>query len=99
MYSILHGLRFITVVIMNTSVFWDIMQNSPLKSNQHFGRKFFLILTSCWAYSSILKMEAKFSSETSSDFQRNTRSYTPEYRSLHVQFCRMRFEVFTAVKV
>jgi hypothetical protein len=40
-------------------------------------------LVSFLAYSSTLKMEAKGSSEMSVDFQRTTRRYTPEDRTLH----------------
>jgi hypothetical protein len=36
------------------------------------------MLVSCLAYSSIMKMEAKCSSETSVDFQRTTRRYITE---------------------
>jgi hypothetical protein len=35
----------------------------------------------------ILKMEVTFSSETSDDFQRTTRRYIPEYRTLHNHRC------------
>jgi hypothetical protein len=38
-------------------------------------------LVSCLAYSSILKMESTYSSETSVDFQRTTRRYVPEDRT------------------
>jgi hypothetical protein len=41
-------------------------------------------LVSCLAYSSTLKMEAKCSSETSVDFQRTTRHYIPEDRTLQI---------------
>jgi hypothetical protein len=40
-------------------------------------------LLSCLAYSSTLQMEAVCSSETSVDFQRTTRRYIPEDRTLH----------------
>jgi hypothetical protein len=39
-------------------------------------------LASCWAYSSILKMWAIWSSETSVEFQRTTRRHIPEDRTL-----------------
>jgi hypothetical protein len=46
-------------------------------------------LVSCLAYTSTLKMEAICSSETSVDFQRATRRYIPEDRTLpgHTSFC------------
>jgi hypothetical protein len=44
-------------------------------------------LASCSAYSSTMKMEAIFSSETSGDFQRTTRRYIPEDRALHNHRC------------
>jgi hypothetical protein len=43
-------------------------------------------LVSYLAYSSTLKMEATCSSETSEDFQRTTRRYIPEDRTLN-GFC------------
>jgi hypothetical protein len=43
-------------------------------------------LVSCLAYSSTLKMEATCSSETSVDFQRTTRRYIPEVRTLFTLF-------------
>jgi hypothetical protein len=39
------------------------------------------MLVSCLAYSSILKMEATCSPETSVDFQQTTLRYIPEYRT------------------
>jgi hypothetical protein len=42
----------------------------------------YLILVSCLAYFSILKMEATCSSEKSVYFQRTTRRYIPEYITL-----------------
>jgi hypothetical protein len=45
------------------------------------------ILISCLAYSSTMKMEATCLSETSLDFQRTTRSYIPEDRTLHNHRC------------
>jgi hypothetical protein len=41
------------------------------------------MLVSCSAYSLTLKMEATHSSETSVEFQRTTRHYVPEDRTLH----------------
>jgi hypothetical protein len=46
--------------------------------------EFAFMLVSCLAYSSILKMEAKYSSETSVDFQGTTRCYIPKYRTLQI---------------
>jgi hypothetical protein len=45
-------------------------------------------LSSCSAYSPIVKMEATFSSETSVDIQRTTRRYIPEDRILHNHRCK-----------
>jgi hypothetical protein len=47
----------------------------------------FFTLVSCSAYSSTLKMGATCFSETSVDFQRTTRHYIPEYRTLHNHRC------------
>jgi hypothetical protein len=41
------------------------------------------ILVFCLAYSSIINMEATCYSQTSVDFQRTTRRYISEYRTLH----------------
>jgi hypothetical protein len=46
-----------------------------------------LMLVSCIAYSSTLKMEAMCSSETSGYFQRTTHRYIPENRTLHNHSC------------
>jgi hypothetical protein len=43
----------------------------------------YFTLLSCLTYSSILKMKATCSSETSVDIQRTTRRYIPEDRTLH----------------
>jgi hypothetical protein len=48
------------------------------------------------AYSSTLKMIAKCSSETSSDFQRTIRRYIPEYRTLRLYFLlQWEYDFFT----
>jgi hypothetical protein len=46
-----------------------------------------LRLVSYLAYSTTLKMEAIYSSETSVDFQQTTRRYIPEDRTIHNQRC------------
>jgi hypothetical protein len=43
-------------------------------------------LVSCLAYSSSLKMEGTYSSETSVDFQRAARRYIPEDGTLHIEY-------------
>jgi hypothetical protein len=48
---------------------------------------FRVTLVSCSAYSSTLKMETICSSETSVDFQRVTRRYIPEDKTLHNHRC------------
>jgi hypothetical protein len=55
----------LTAVVMESSIFRDIMQSLPNAFSQ----------VSCSAYSLALKMEATCSSETSVDFQRTTRRY------------------------
>jgi hypothetical protein len=42
-------------------------------------------LVSCWAYSFTQKMEATYSFEMSTDFQRTTRRYIPEDRTLQLE--------------
>jgi hypothetical protein len=85
----------LTPVVMKGSVFWVITPYSPLKVNRRFGRTYHLrllclppafALVSCSTYSSIMKMEAVCSSDTSFDFQRTTRCYFPKDRTLH--YCR-----------
>jgi hypothetical protein len=46
-----------------------------------------LCLISCLAYASNLKIEATCSSETSVDFERTTRRYIPEDKTLHNHRC------------
>jgi hypothetical protein len=63
----------------------------PTQSEISASRLFFLpptfTLASCSAHSSTLKMEAICSSETSGNFQRATRCYIPEERTLHNHRC------------
>jgi hypothetical protein len=65
-----------TNTIIRDSIFWAISPYSPLKVNRHFGETCLQsLLATCFtlasglAYSSTLKMEATYSSETSIDFQ------------------------------
>jgi hypothetical protein len=81
---------------VNNVVFWDIMPCSPLTVNRRFGGIYRLHLQSsptrkqaacrvtCLAYFSALKREAICSS-CKVEFQRTTRSYTPEY-SVTIKF-------------
>jgi hypothetical protein len=65
---------------MKSSLFWDIRRAVlclPPAST----------LVSCSVYSSTLKIEEIYSSETSVDFQRTTRRYIPEYKCPSVTFC------------
>jgi hypothetical protein len=81
------GFETLTVVVMKSFVFWDIMPYSPLKIKRSFGEtclihlqnrricqlrnhgktdcKHSLVPVSCLVYPSALKMEATYSSETS----------------------------------
>jgi hypothetical protein len=54
----------------------------------------FFLLVSCLAYSSTLKMEAVSTSETSVDFYRIERRYTPEGSNLHGKKILYRFLSF-----
>jgi hypothetical protein len=78
------GSEVLTAVVMESSIFWDITPCSPLKVRARLCLPPAFTPVSCLAYSSTLKMEAKCSSETSVDFQRTTRSYIPEYRTLYM---------------
>jgi hypothetical protein len=73
---------------MNSFVVWDVMLSSPLKVKQCFGGICLallptcFILVSCFAYSSTLKMEMMWPSETLVDFLQTTWHYCPEDRTL-----------------
>jgi hypothetical protein len=62
------GFEVLTAVVMKSTVFWDITPCSPLETLLaiYFMLVYFL------AYSSTLKKEATYYSETSVDFQRAT---------------------------
>jgi hypothetical protein len=87
----------LTAVLMKSTIFWDITPCSPLKINGRFGGTYRLhlqlylpsafTLVSCSAYFSTMKMEAACSSQTSINFQRNTRRYIPEDITLQRIFC------------
>jgi hypothetical protein len=53
---------------------------------EHFAAKLaaWFLLVPCFSYSSTLKVEAIYSSETSIDFQRTTRRYIPECWTLQM---------------
>jgi hypothetical protein len=90
-YTIQDLLRFQTVAKKST-IFWNITPCSPLKVNSRFRGTYRLRFpttftqVSCSAYSS-LRMKTICSFETSVDFQRTTRRYTPEDSTLHNQSC------------
>jgi hypothetical protein len=70
---------------MKSSIFWVKMQYSQLKINRRFGE---ICSTGCHfvallAYSSTLKMEAKYSSEALVDFQSITWFCIRDDRTLH----------------
>jgi hypothetical protein len=82
------GFEVFTMVVMESTIFWDITPCSPLKFNRRFGGTYRLhlqgLLATCFhagfllAYFSTLKMEAICSSETTFHFQQTTRAYIPE---------------------
>jgi hypothetical protein len=65
-------------VVVKSFIFWDKTSCNPFKANRRFRGIFRLPLQSY----SILRMENIFSSEKSFDFQRSTRRYIPENRTL-----------------
>jgi hypothetical protein len=84
------GFEALRAMVMKSSIFCDIMPCSPFKVNRRFGQICRLLslppaftLVSCLAYSSTLKVELTFPSETSVDIQRTTWRYIPEVRTLH----------------
>jgi hypothetical protein len=88
------GIEVLKPAVMKGSIFWDVTTRSQLKVNLRSGGTWRLHLqslfclalaftqVSCCAYSSILKTEATCSSETLVHFQRTTRCYIPEDRTL-----------------
>jgi hypothetical protein len=84
---------YTTNYLDTSSIFWDITPCSLLKINRRFAFMFNLCLppaftsVSCLAYSSVLKMEVTCSFEITADFQRTTRHYIPEQRTLHNHRC------------
>jgi hypothetical protein len=78
---------------INVSIFLDMTPCTPLEVNKSFGIIWtlpaaYFHYASCSAYSSNLKMEETCSSETSVDFQRPTRRYIPEDKTLHYHRCQ-----------
>jgi hypothetical protein len=65
----------LAAVVMKRFLFWYITPCIPLKVIRRLKQ---VVAVSCLAYSSTLKMDVTFSSETSVDFQRTTLSYIPE---------------------
>jgi hypothetical protein len=65
-FQLYTGSEVLTVVTMDSSIFWDIMPCNPVKVNWHF-RGSLLHAGFCLAYSSTLKMVVQ-SFEMSSDF-------------------------------
>jgi hypothetical protein len=73
------------------SIIWDITPCSPLKVSLHFEGACRLLLQGILlAYYSTLSIEATFSSEASAEFQRNTRRYISEDRTLENHRCERR---------
>jgi hypothetical protein len=73
------------------SSYWNVqkqdLKSSTFRKNMSPPWRISFTLDFCLAYSSIQKMEAISSSETSVDFQRTTRRYIPEDRILHNHRC------------
>jgi hypothetical protein len=80
------GSEVLTAVVMKSTIFWDITPCSPLTVRRNMSPTSAchpaFTLVSCSAYSSILKMEATCSFETSVDFQQTTRRYILEDSTL-----------------
>jgi hypothetical protein len=69
-------------------IFWEITPCSPYSTDVSEERdSASFILVSYLVYSSTLKMESACPSETSVEFQRTTRRYIPEDRTLHNHRC------------
>jgi hypothetical protein len=68
------GSEFLTAADKNIPIFWDTTPCGPIKVNQRFRRKYILHIftpVSCLVYSSTLKMETTYSSETFVNFKRD----------------------------
>jgi hypothetical protein len=76
------GCEVLTVVVMKSTIFWDITLCNPLKVIAELSLPPAFMLVSCLAYSLTLKMEAIYSSEMSVDFQWTTQHYIPEDSTL-----------------
>jgi hypothetical protein len=77
--------------IVKSFIFWDITPCSQLNVNGRFGGIRRLHLQKSKNNPSILprwRLGAKYSSETSVDFQQTTRSYIPEDTTLHNDLCQ-----------
>jgi hypothetical protein len=78
-------------------IFWDITYY--ISSQPTFRRNIQALLPtwfhagSCSVYSSTLKVEEICPSETSADFQRTTRRYIPEDRTLHCRYTSHRVAI------
>jgi hypothetical protein len=71
----------ITIIIIIIIISLDLVKYSL----ETISACYLLPLVSCLAYSSTLKVDATSSSETSVNFQRTTRRYIPEERTLQFQ--------------
>jgi hypothetical protein len=93
------GSELLTAVVMKSPILWHTTPCIPLKVNQRFGKTCrlhlqallatYFTLVSCLTYSSTVKMGTICSSETSVDFQRTTRRYILEDRTLVYYFDQM----------
>jgi hypothetical protein len=78
-----------------SSIFWDVVPYSRVKVNQRFRRTFHLHFQgrkisqrrNQYEAGTKQRMKAKYSSETSVDFQGNTMRYIPEDRTLYNHRC------------
>jgi hypothetical protein len=73
------GSEVFTLVVMKSTIFWDLTPCSPLKVSQHFGLPPAFTLVSLTQ-----KMETVCSPEMSIDFQQTTQRYVPEGTTLQI---------------
>jgi hypothetical protein len=86
------GFEVLTAVVMKNPIFWNVTPCSPLKAIRRFGGicssiATCFMLVSGLPYSSTLKMEATYSSETTVDFEQTTRRYIPDDVTLQDTDC------------
>jgi hypothetical protein len=82
------GLEIPITVVMENSIFWNIIPCSPLKVKRRFGGTCLLNLHECFLFGLFIVPTdgSDVFPETSVDLKRAARSYTPEDMIFHISF-------------